>query len=330
MATAVGKKGGGQFGPPLLFSCFGEDVLMASPNQPDLGKAVLIDRYETLAVKLRKLHVYCTLVVSGPPGRGKSQLAQLALGDGAVWFGSRSTGFSVYQTILDVAWDPGVVLAFDDVLLRDPQLVGFLMELGDTAPVRTVSWATDAARQRGLPQRVRVANPVLILTNDLRTFREKVALDDRVHHVHFDPAPLEVHLYAAEFFTDQEIFDYVGEKLRLGVVADCSLRMYVKAERCKRAGDDWVREIEPYLVEERLRIAAEIDAQFATREEKARAYRDKTGLSAATYYRDLQALRQLTRPVEVPPLILRSRPQAPVPLEDAPTWLRTLRQPPLN
>jgi hypothetical protein len=298
----------------------------------NLGKAIRVIDYGTLAGKVEKLRIYRTLVVSGPPGRGKTQRARAILGDRAVWFGSRSTAFSVYQTILDVAEDDGVVLVFDDVLLRDPQLVGFLMELGDTGPERTVSWTTDACRRRGLPQRVRVANPALILTNDLRTFREKVALDDRVHHVHFDPTPLEVHVQAAEFFTDQEIFDHIGELLRLGVVADCSLRMYGKALRSKRAGDDWRQEIVPYLVQERLRVAAQIDARYQSRDEKTKAFRERTGMSAATFYRDLKALREAAQPAEVPPITLRprpveaGRPESPVGVG----VLHQLRHPPLN
>ena len=170
------------------------------------------------------------------------------------------------------------------------------MQLCDTGSGRKVSWRTDITRQRELPEEVRVENPTLVLTNDIRTLKSQLAIDDRVHHLHFEPTGLEVHRQAGEWFTDQEIYDYIAEQLRMGVVADCSLRMYTKARRCKEAGHDFRQEILPYLVEERFRVAAEVNARHHTREAKARAYRERTGKSAATFYRDLNALRRIATP----------------------------------
>lgn len=304
-----------------------------SPDQPKaLGKALIVHDYATLRTKLTKLSIYKTVVVSGPHGRGKTELAKEILGKGAYWFGSRSTAFFVYKTIVDLTEDPGLVVGFDDVLLKDPQLIGILMEVLDTGPTRTVSWNTSAALQHGLPARVRVPNPVLILTNDLTTFQKTVPLDDRPHHIHFMPPALAVHERAATFFCDQDIFDYIADQIRLGVVGDCSLRMYTKALKAKQAGDDWRQEIIPYLVEERLRIAAEIDAQYHTPEEKVAAYFARTGNSRATFYRDLKALRGLVQPTEVPRIILHTQQKKP---QDRAKnndngWIQNLRQPPLN
>ena len=62
----------------------------------DLGRAIPVHDYQTLAARLEKLEFYKTLVVSGPPGRGKTELARSVLDGPAVWFSapasaSRST-----------------------------------------------------------------------------------------------------------------------------------------------------------------------------------------------------------------------------------------------
>src|SRR6202035_6054621 len=62
---------------------------------------------------------------------------------------------------------------------------------------------------------------------------------DRGHLVIFEPSPLEVHSHTAAWFWDQEIYDFMGERLHL--IRDSSMRHYVAAWELKQAGLDWRR-----------------------------------------------------------------------------------------
>ena len=68
------------------------------------------------------------------------------------------------------------------------------------------------------------------------------AIIDRGHLVYFDPPPIEIHNETAKWFWDQEIYDYIGD--RLDLVKDLSARTYTKAYERKEAGSDWKKWID--------------------------------------------------------------------------------------
>src|SRR5207249_3818093 len=108
--------------------------------------------------------------------------------------------------------------------------------------IKTVAWHTDAKtldRER-IPRQFTTESRVLIIANEWRTLSGNVAaVEDRGHVILFRPTALEVHLRTALWFWDQEIFDFIGERLHL--IAEPLMRAYVGAHELKRAGLDWRR-----------------------------------------------------------------------------------------
>ena len=80
----------------------------------------------------------------------------------------------------------------------------------------------------GIPRQFTTTSRVAIITNAWKTLnRDVAALQDRGHVVLFQPSAVEIHLRTAEWFWDQEIFDFLGERLHW--LAEASMRHYVAA-----------------------------------------------------------------------------------------------------
>jgi hypothetical protein len=63
------------------------------------------------------------------------------------------------------------------------------------------------------------------------------AIESRAQTLFFAPSPQEMHAYAGTWFTDREVYDYIGEHLDHLDTPD--LRLYYKAAERRRMGDDW-------------------------------------------------------------------------------------------
>jgi hypothetical protein len=115
-----------------------------------------------------------------------------------------------------------------------------LKGLCQTAPVKSVSWQTDARtlERRGIPHQFSTTSRVAILANPWERLNADVAdLEDRGHFLHLTPPAPEVHREAAHWSWDQEELGFLAEHLHL--LAQPSLRTYVLAWEQKRAGLDW-------------------------------------------------------------------------------------------
>jgi hypothetical protein len=107
-----------------------------------------------------------------------------------------------------------VVLDDLDRLYASRDGVRLLKCLTQSEPVKRVSWCTGAAtlQREQIPQEFGTTSQVAIITNQWKTLnRDVAALQDRGHVVIFQPSALEVHVRTAEWFWDQEIFDFLGE-----------------------------------------------------------------------------------------------------------------------
>jgi len=90
----------------------------------------------------------------------------------------------------------------------------------------------------GVPQEFTTTSPVVVVTNDWATISLNVcALERRMHVLLFEPSAEEIHKEAAEWFWDQEIFDFVAAHLSLFAIH--SFRSYLRAAELKRAGLPW-------------------------------------------------------------------------------------------
>ena len=112
---------------------------------------------------------------------------------------------------------------------------------------------------------------------------EYEAIVDRGHLIYFDPTPVEVHVNVGQWFWDQEIYDFIGERLHL--MDSLSSRTYLKTWERKKAGGDWRK-----LVEERfchdtaLLLVQKLEISDKTVEERAKDFITHTGLSRAIYF----------------------------------------------
>ena len=174
-------------------------------------------------------------------------------------------------------------------------------EIGRDASRDTVSRSSrTTGRREQIPQEFQTSSRLAIITNEWKTLNRNVAaLQDRGHLVIFEPSPQEVHTRTAEWFWDQEIYDFVGERLHL--LQEASMRHYVAAWELKRAGVDWRGLVLSRCLSGKQLLVAQLkaDPAYATEEARSRAFNAAGGGCRATYF---NLARQL-RPVEFVPYI---------------------------
>jgi hypothetical protein len=259
------------------------------------------------------------LMVLGPPGVGKSSCLRQAMQGAAHWIEGNATPFGIYQAALEHCDEP---LVLDDVdafhCCRNG--VRLLKSLCQTEFKKTVSWNSDGRSldQRGLPRSFTTTSPVAIIANDWKSSNPDVAaLEDRAHVIVFEPNPLAVHLEAAQWFWDQEVFDYVGQHLHL--VEQHSLRVYRRAWEAKQAGLEWRRLVLAGLLPEKVLLAARLkaDSCYKTEEERVAAFAAAGGGCRATYFKCAKMLNAS----QGAPVITLSHMAPPVAEVDAPDIL---------
>jgi hypothetical protein len=244
------------------------------------------------------------LLIFGPPGVGKSRCIHHIVGDQACWLSGQATPFGIYLQAYDHRDEP---LVLDDVdgLYRDPSGVRLLKALGQTELLKTLCWhsAAPLLRRWGIPRQFTTTSRVALVGNVWKTLNTDVAaLEDRGHVLVFEPAPAEVHLQAAQWFWDQEIFDCVADHLHL--VGQHSLRTYTCAWELKQAALDWRQGVlsrclqGPALAVARLRA----DPSYPSEAQRIRAFVAAGWGGRATYFRYAQQLRPATTR---PTLLLR-------------------------
>ena len=180
------------------------------------------------------------LILLGGPGLGKSRVVhQATAAQACCWLGGNTSPFGLYCQLWRNQNRP-VVLDDLDGLYTSRDGIRLLKCLTQTDPQKCVSWHTDAATlaREQIPQQFQTTSRVAIIANEWQTLNRNVAaLEDRGHVVRFEPSPLEVHERTARWFWDQEIFDFLGERLHL--VREPSMRHYVATWELKRANLDW-------------------------------------------------------------------------------------------
>jgi hypothetical protein len=247
------------------------------------------------------------LVVVGAPGLQKSRVVREAVGPGACWIDGNATAFGTYRLLWEYR-DRPVVLDDVDSLFADRAAVRLLKCLCQTEAHKTVAWHSDAATldREGIPRAFRTSSRVVIIANVWRSLNLNVAaVEDRGHVLLFEPSALEVHLRTSRWFTDQEVFDFVGERLHL--FANPSMRTYVKATELKRAGMGWRQFVLSRCLSGTKLLVARLkaDPSFASEKDRERAFVEAGGGCRATYY---NLARQLQAPAAAPCIVLAGRP----------------------
>jgi hypothetical protein len=253
------------------------------------------------------------LMLFGPPGVGKSRCVRQALERRACWITGQATPLGIYLQAYEHRHQP---LVLDDIdgLYADRSGVRLLKALCQTEPTKTLSWhtATPLLQRRSVPMRFTTTSQVALVGNDWQTLNADVAaLEDRGHVLVFEPTALEVHRQAATWFWDQDIFDFVADRLHL--VAQPSLRTYRQAWELKQAGLDWRQAVLCRCLQGTTLLVAQLKANpsFASEAARARAFVQSGAGCRATYFAHAKKLRSVTPAPRTPLTQTASPPNAP-------------------
>ncbi|MCC7421864.1 MAG: hypothetical protein IT428_16425 [Planctomycetaceae bacterium] len=250
------------------------------------------------------------LAVFGAPGLAKSTVVAAELGSKTCWISGNASPFGIYIQVYEHCDQP-IVLDDVDGLHKNPAGIRLLKALCQTDPVRTLSWTTRAPEldHLGVPRQFNTTSPVALIANDWKSVGPNLAaVEDRMHIVSFEPTPGEIHLHAATWYWNQEIFDFIGR--HLVAMEHHSLRLYVRAFELKTAEMDWKRAVlnscfsGPALAVAQLKS----DPSFPSEEDRARAFTAQGFGCRATYFNHA---RRIPAASEVPAITLgqTSRPQ---------------------
>jgi len=231
----------------------------------------------------------------GAPGLGKSQMALQVLDQRRhAFIEGHATPLAFYQKLWEHRDEP-VVIDDENSFVKHPGKLALMACLCQSNPIKTLRWDSTAKylEERGLPTQFRTASPVLIVTNQLRNLSAQVAaLLDRGQPLFFEPSVDEIHREVADWFTDREIYGFIGDWLPL--IPDLSMRDYVKARNMKKAGMDWQELLkQQWRCSKLARVLGLLnDTSFATEEDRVRAFVGNGG-SRATYFRNVARLKRL-------------------------------------
>jgi hypothetical protein len=249
------------------------------------------------------------LILLGSHGLGKSRMVRQALTGPVCWLDGNTSVFGLYCQL----WhhrDQPVVLDDLDGLYVSRDGIRLLKCLTQSEPVKRVSWHTDAptlARDE-IPRQFTTTSRVAIITNDWKTLnRDVAALQDRGHVVLFQPSAREIHLRTAEWFWDQEIFDFLGERLHW--LQEASMRHYVAAWELKQAGLDWRSLVLSRCLSGRALLVGQVkaDPRYPSEAERLKAFQAQGGGSRSTYFK---LARRLQTAEPAPAIKLNNPPPA--------------------
>ena len=247
------------------------------------------------------------LVLVGAPGLQKSRGLRDAVGESASWIEGHATPFGIYRKLWENRNRP-VVIDDIDGLYSSGDGLRLLKCLCQTEPLKTVSWHSEVAalRRERIPREFTTISHVAIIANEWKTLNRNVAaVEDRGICILFEPPPSEVHVRTGAWFWDQEIFDFIGERLHF--FSELSMRLYHQLWELKSAGMDWRSFVLQRSLKETTRVVAELRADASYSSEKARveAFIASGGGSRATYFNHVRKLRPSA---DTPKITLKNSP----------------------
>lgn len=233
------------------------------------------------------------LIIVGERGLQKSTTIRKAMPENVCWIQGAASPFVIYCRLFQYVDQPVVI---DDVdrLYRSKDGINLLKFLCATEPVKKVSWqsATSQLEKEGTPREFETKSRVVIISNDWQTLNRNVAaVEDRGHVLTFSPTAWEVHERTRGWFKDDEIFNWIGNRLHR--IPNPSMRLYFKALELKQAGFDWRRYTPIGGGNDRRQLVAELisDDQYETQEERVHEFSSRGGGCRATFFNHLKRLR---------------------------------------
>lgn len=277
---------------------------MASMVRPD--SAIRVTTYSELS---RWLAAFASgslnfIILLGTAGLQKSRMMRDAIGTATCWIEGHATPLAVYMQLYRHR-DELVVIDDVDALYSDRTAVRLLKTLCQTEDRKRVAWLSNSRvlEHQSIPHEFITRSRVAIIANEWSTLNQNVtAVEDRAHVLVFEPNAFEVHQRVAEWFWDQEVFDFIAKHLHL--IPCPSMRYYALAAAQKDAGLAWRPAFLQRcgLTDTRLLVAKFMaDDRFPTVAERVAAFVKASGCCQATYYNHAC---QLAPPTDVPKIQL--------------------------
>lgn len=239
---------------------------------------------------------YNFLLIIGNSGLSKTRTVEDTLGDACAIISGTPTSWRFYQWAYD---NLDKTLVLDDVagkFFRSDVTNSLLKALTDTRAEKTIQWpTTSAGEEKEYQSKFTTRSRVIILVNDWDSADEHVrAIEGRATTLIFQPSFTEVHSAVAEWFTDQEVFDYVYEHRRFCVKPN--MRLYVKALEQKQAGSPWrKRTLEMLIGDERMQQIATLlaDERYTSNQQRCKAFERAGYGGSTTFYKLLAEFKNL-------------------------------------
>jgi hypothetical protein len=237
------------------------------------------------------------LVVVGSPGLSKSQMFRRHLPEGSLYL---SGALSAVQLFVQLYRHQDQFVMIDDMdsLFRDPAAVNLEKNLCNTDIEKTLFWnkQNHQLEKLGIPTQFTTRSRVCILANTLDHINPNLAaVLDRGVVVRFEPTFQSMHEEVRTWFTDDEIYEFIGSHRRL--ISQPSMRYYARALSIKSAGGDWKDVLLRYWTHNdiKLQLTAQIcdDAALTTAEERVKRFADLGCGSRATFMRKQKEWRDL-------------------------------------
>lgn len=196
--------------------------------------------------------------------------------------------FGLYRHLWEYR-DRPVVLDDLDRLYADPDCVRLLKPLCNTIRHKRLHWLTNATlNETGIPSSFTTKSRVILIANEWKSLNPNVrALEDRAIILHFDPPNAEVHRRVAEWFDDQEVYDFITSIM--SAIPAVSMRHYCKGSQLRRAGlKDWrISLLQMVISDPRVGclLALQHDPAINSERERVQRFVSSTGCSRSTYFR---------------------------------------------
>jgi hypothetical protein len=254
-----------------------------------------IDRYTTLRKMLLSFAGSDDplLLVKGQPGLGKTETIQRVLRKMPhLLVRGKKSPLDLY---IDLYEHRDMLVVIDDVdaLLGHKDGQEIIRDVTETVNTKTIRWGTQSPilEEKGIPKRFQTSSRVILLTNEWRQGGVRDAIASRALAIEFLPTWSELCRYAAKWFDDQVVLDYVNENLPLLEKPD--LRILIHARQLRKygvPGVGWQAAFnECWTVSKKRRAVSELlaDESFSSNNQRAAEFVRLGHGDRATFYRHL-------------------------------------------
>lgn len=201
---------------------------------------------------------FSLIVIMGRPGLTKSRHVRKAIeGTGAGYIKGYHTRLDYYGLVYQYQ-DKPIVLDDSNRLLENKDTREMTRDLSETDTYKKIEYGSTSAKleQESLPKFFWTKSPVCFITNYWdRSDPVFEALESRAEFFVLEVDWAELHQDVANWFWDQDIFDYIHERLHL--LREPDARLYIKAWERKKSGltlTPWQKLIDNYCDDHHGRV----------------------------------------------------------------------------